>query len=65
MRSSPPCGSVQRVAADFFAARERREKFLFLLLGAEPMNGTHTADSAPRESPGGSADAGNFFMTME
>src|SRR3977135_3900760 len=27
----------QRVAANFFAARERREKFLFLLLGAQTM----------------------------
>jgi len=52
----------QRVAANFFTARERREKFLFLLLGAETMNRIAIQRILHRENhAGGSADAGNFF----
>ncbi len=52
----------ERVAADFFAAREGEQEFLFLLDGAETMNRIAVERILDGEDDaGGSAGAGDFF----
>ena len=52
----------QRVASDFFAARERHEEFLFLLVRAEAMDRIAIQRILHgKNHAGGSADAGNFL----